>query len=251
MFVFLLLVVNQFELADSLYARGHHDLAAVEYQRAFFFGPESLATSGRRLDLARALIRVHPGPAIEDLERLADEEPGVKPRAHAIVADYFLAAGDYPSAAAWLEGAGEPRRLGYALLRARRPVPAREAFEAAGDRALVSEIDRFRAGPRRSETKAMVLSLVCPGAGELYAGNVRLAATDLLLNAGTGYLLYNALRRGKYVDAGLIVTFLFNRFYFGSIRNARRSAELANEKKYDRWLEAVEREHFSSGAPNK
>jgi len=240
----VLLIIGQFELADSLYSRGYYDLATVEYQRVLAIGPESLATTQRRLELARAMIRVRPGSGIAALTRLVDEEPGIKPRAHAIIADYFLSVGDYPAAASWLETAGDPDRLGYALLHLHRPDLARAAFETTDDQTLITEIDRFQEEPRRSEVKAMVFSLVCPGAGEMYAGNIRLAATDFLLNAGSWYLLYNALHHKKYVDAGLVISFLVNRFYFGSIHNARRSAAQANEKKYDRWLTAVEREYF-------
>jgi TM2 domain-containing membrane protein YozV len=247
----IILILGQFELAESLYARGYYDLAAVEYQRVLTVGPETLVTTQRRLDMARAMIRVRPWAGIEALTQLADEEPGIKPRVHAIIGDYFLSIADYPAAASWLEGADDPGRLGYAFLYARRPDLARGAYEACGDQTMTAEIDRLQEQPRRSGTKAMVLSLVCPGAGEIYAGNIRLGVTDFLLNAGTGYLLYNAFRRKKYVDAGLIVSFLVNRFYFGSIRNARRSAEQANEKKYDRWLAAVERTYFNNAAPGK
>jgi len=249
--ILILLIVGQFELADSLYGRGYYDLAAVEYQRVLTVGPETLATTRRRLESAQAMIRVRPGSGIAALTQLADEEPGIKPRVHAIIGDYFLSMADYPAAASWLEEADDPGRLGYALLYARRPDLARRAYETCGDQAMTAEIDRFQKQPRRSETKAMVFSLVCPGAGEIYAGNIRLGVTDFLLNAGTGYLLYNAFRCKKYVDAGLIVSFLVNRFYFGSIRNARRSAEQANEKKYDRWLAAVERTYFNNAAPSK
>ncbi len=240
----LFFLLGQFALADTFFREGWYDLAVIEYQRAFFFHPESLVQVPRRLNLAQAMLWVHPDKGIADLTRLAEDEPAVKSRVHAIMGDYFLSREDYPAAAVWLAAAEKPKSLGYALLHLRRLDQVRAVFSSADDQILTAEIDQVQKQPRLSPGTAMVLSLICPGAGEIYAGRIGLGLTDFLANAGTGYLLYNALKKKKYVDAGLIMTFLFNRFYFGSLRNARLAAEQANEKKYNRWLNAVKQKYF-------
>lgn len=247
----LFFLLGQFALADTFFREGWYDLAVIEYQRAFFFHPESLVQVPRRLNLAQAMLRVHSDEGIAALTQLAEAEPAVKSQVHQIIGAYFLSQREFPAAAAWLAQAENPELLGYALLHLRRLDQARAVFLSADDQFLTAEIDRFQRQSRFSPGTAMVLSLLCPGAGEIYAGRIGLGLTDFLANAGTGYLLYNALKKKKYVDVGLIVTFLFNRFYFGSIRNARQAVEQANEKKYDRWLNAVEQKYFRNGAQNK
>jgi len=241
----LLMVFAQFELADSLYANGCYDLARVEYERVFFCDSAFFADSSRpRLNLAYCRLETDDFGAREALDSLARIWPELKPQILAFLARYYLKAGNYAAADEYASAAGEAKLTGYARLKDERLTEARDAFSEAREDGLAGAIDDFKARPRKSAFTASILSFLCPGSGELYAGNVRLGITDFLLNAGSGFLLYNALRQKQYVDAGLVLSFLINRFYFGSIRNAQRSAEQYNERKYRRWLEGIEKEYF-------
>jgi hypothetical protein len=241
----LLMILTQFELADSLYAHQDVELARVEYERVFFADPVSFADSARpRMNLAFCRVATNDLGGREALDSLARIWPDLKPRILSFLARYYLNAGNYPAADEYAMAADEPRLTGYARLKDERLTEARDAFYEAREDRLAAAIDDFKTRPRKSALTASILSFLCPGSGEMYSGNIRLGVTDLLLNAGSGFLLYNALRQKEYVDAGLIVSFLINRFYFGSIRNAQRTAEEYNEKKYQRWLEGLEREYF-------
>src|SRR4030042_120400 len=113
---------------------------------------------------------------------------------------------------------------------------ARELLYEKNDTSLAMMIDRFTDQKLKNPRKAMFLSAFCPGAGETYAGDCKTGIKAFLVNVGSGLLLYNAINKKKYVDAVLIFNFLFQRFYFGSIFNAKRLALQYNEKTETRYL---------------
>lgn len=242
----LLMIFTQFELADSLYAHGYYDLARVEYERGFFNYPDSFpGRAGSRMNLAVARLHTDEYGGRETLDSLSRSNPELIPQIRSILAQFYLETGNFLAADEFALAAGDLRRQGLVRLKDHRLAEARVVFNEAGELKLAAAINDYLARPRKSPVQAAVFSFLCPGSGEIYGGNIRLGVTDFLLNAGSGFLLYNALRQKQYVDAGLVISFLVNRFYFGSIRNAQRTADEYNEKKYRRWLEGIEREYFS------
>jgi len=241
----MMFFVGQFELADSLYTRGYYDLARVEYERVFFNYPDSFPDrAGVRLNLAVARLKTDESSGRETLDSLSRNYPELIPRIQSILSQFYLEANNFLAADEFAAAAGDLRLQGLARLKDDRLIESRAVFIEAREDKLAAAVNEYLARPRKSAVTAAVLSFLCPGAGEIYGGNIRLGVMDLLLNAGSGFLLYNALRQKQYVDAGLVISFLINRFYFGSIRNAQKIALDYNERKFKRWLEGIEREYF-------
>lgn len=250
MIMILLLICGQFDLADSLYQYKYYDLAAVEYQRAFFFEPDSCLRCLRpQLNLAVARLMTDEAGGLDELNAWAKDFPDSAPVVPRVLAGYYLKTQNYPAAEKYAADAGDRDLLGYLYLKDDRLAEAREMFRDGPDTIRAAAVADFLRQPGRSPITASVMSLLCPGAGEIYGGNLRLGVTDFLLNLGSGYLLYNALRQKKFVDAGLVISFLVNRFYFGSIRNAQEAAERYNERKFQRWLDKFEAEYYSKFRP--
>jgi hypothetical protein len=63
------------------------------------------------------------------------------------------------------------------------------------------------------------------------------------VNAGDTYLIVNAVLQKNYLDAILVYTFLWQRFYAGSMANADRFAKEYNERKIAEVLNPI-REGF-------
>jgi len=121
---------------------------------------------------------------------------------------------------------------------------ARELFVTHGDTALADDITRYIKNPKKSVMKATLLSFVMPGLGQVYAGDARRGIMDFALTAGAAYLIYDAFHDKRYVDASLIFSFLFNRFYIGSISNAQRLAQARNEQAKRVWLAKISNKYF-------
>jgi tetratricopeptide (TPR) repeat protein len=241
----LLLICGQFELAESLYQYKYYDLAAVEYQRAFFFEPDSSRRCPRpRLNLAIARLMTDETGGLDALNAWAVDFPDSAPAVPRVLAGYYLKTQNYPAAEKYAADAGDRDLLGFLYLKDGRLTEARELFRDGSDSARTAAVADFLRQPGRSPITASVMSLLCPGAGEIYGGNLRLGVTDFLLNLGSACLLYNALRQKEFVDAGLVIGFLVNRFYFGSARNAQEAAERYNERKFQRWLVKFEAEYY-------
>ncbi len=134
--------------------------------------------------------------------------------------------------------------LGFTYLLDDKLFSARDLFITTGDYEISNEINAYISQPQKSMRTATLLSLVCPGAGDVYAGNIKLGIMDFLLNFGSGYLMYNAIKQKKYVDAILVFNFLFQRFYLGSIHNAQKSVEQRNREHRQKWLKHMQNKHF-------
>ncbi len=74
------------------------------------------------------------------------------------------------------------------------------------------------------------LSYLIPGSGEIYAGRYKEGISAFLFTTLSGYGVYFSLKRGKKMDALLLFSFLFLRFYGGSIKNARLFLQEYNER---------------------
>jgi len=237
-------ILSQLFLADSLYAHKCYDIAAVEYQRGFFFYPQMRGDLKKRLPYAVSLVKSGDPAGLEELENLSLDFPQLDNDARVSIAKCYIKQGYFYTAADLLSGTDEHRLLGYVMLRDERFVEARDLFAGHGDTALADEVERYISSPKKSVMKATLLSLVVPGLGQVYAGNARRGIMDLALTAGSAYLLYDAFHDKRYVDASLIFSFLFNRFYIGSISNAQRLALARNEQEKDKWVSDLNARYF-------
>jgi hypothetical protein len=240
----VLLLFSQFSLADSLYTRGYYDLAHIEYKRIFFFYPELKNTPDARFNCAMSLLNSGDSRGIKELQSMKNDFPERTQEINKSLAHYYIKSGDYYQASKLLTHTEEKELLGFVYLLNGQYNDAHALFLENSNQSLAQEIAMYMQKPKKSRETATFLSFICPGAGEIYAGNIKLGVMDFLLNLGSGYLVYNAMRQKKYIDATLAFTFLFQRFYFGSIYNAQKSVIEKNELERQKWLEHIQNTYY-------
>ncbi len=237
-------ILSQLFLADSLYAHKCYDVATVEYRREFFFYPQMRGDLKKRLPYAISLVKSGNGSGLEELENVIRDFPELDNDARVSIARCYIKQGCYYTAADLLTPTGEYKLLGYTMLLDERYAEARDLFTGHGDTALTDEVKRYISSPKKSVMKATLLSFVVPGLGQVYAGNVKRGIMDFALTAGAACLMYDAFHDKRYVDASLIFSFLFNRFYIGSISNAQRLVMTHNEQTRSAWLAKISNKYF-------
>ncbi|MBL7806255.1 MAG: hypothetical protein JNN28_00470 [Saprospiraceae bacterium] len=84
---------------------------------------------------------------------------------------------------------------------------------------------------RKSPKTARILSMIIPGAGQFYAGDIKNGLNSLLLNALLGYWFVVTGINYSFIDAGATVTPWLFRYYGGGIR---RAGEILEKKKEER-----------------
>jgi TM2 domain-containing membrane protein YozV len=84
---------------------------------------------------------------------------------------------------------------------------------------------------RKSPKTARWLSVVLPGAGQFYAGDVKNGLNSLLLNAALGYWFVSTGISYTYVDAAATVAPWLFRYYGGGFK---RAGEILEKKKEER-----------------
>lgn len=262
-------------LADSLYAYGEYDAAALEYKRALYYSgvasylymdsagglvksglpvgfkvfegvDDSLMTA---LKLALALYRN--GETAESDSILYSMKGPVVNMARAVILieeeDPYLAAFEIDSATCASLGAPAYRLRGWAYLEANDFGSAAQEFGKAGDEGLaISVAVLTKKSPQlklKNPATARWLSLL-PGLGEVYAGKPLFGLWAFLVNAGDTYLVISNILAGRYVDAILTYTFLWQRFYSGSMANASRFAYEWNDRRIAEVLDPI-REKFN------
>jgi len=240
----ILFIFAQFALADSLYAHNHFDVAYIEYERTFFFHPELESNPQNRVRYAISLFHHDQYRGIREFHNILQNKPDLAPELKIDIACCYLDSGYAHEASGLFIQTGEKRLLGYTFLFDNRLYSARDVFGSSGDSVIVDEINTHLEMPKKSLRTAALLSIICPGAGEIYGGNTKLGIQDFLLNLGSGYLIYNAVKQKKYIDATLVFSLLFNRFYLGSIQNAQESAAKTNEKSRQIWLSQMKNRYF-------
>jgi hypothetical protein len=242
--VTLFFILCQFSLADSLYAHGYYDCAATEYERVFFFYPQLKRDQPRRLRYAISLLHDDTLQGIDEFRTILDDFADLAPELKVIMAKHYIRLEHYYQAIRLLSETEEKDVLGFTYLLNGDDMNARAVFYRQHNDELVHEVDTYMGQPKKSPRTAVLLSFVCPGAGEMYAGNAGRGLIDFVLTVGSGYLFYNAMRQKKYVDAILVFNLVFHRFYLGSLYNARQAALAWNEKSRDRWLQTIEDTYF-------
>ncbi len=238
----ILILFSQFVLAESLFAKRYYDLASIEYQRMFFFDTSAYNNFQLRLNYTIAVLNQDFFKGYEEVEKLFRDFPEIDTESKVILGRESYNLGNYDIAVNILKSTPEKRLLGLSYLFSGQYSNALKEFQIL-DGVLAQEIEDFINRPKKSVTRAMLFSSILPGTGEIYAGNVKQGIQDFLLTSLSGFILYNSIKNKKYVDAGIIFSFLFNRFYFGSISNAGRIAQMANEKTEMQWLDYIKNKY--------
>lgn len=234
-------------LADSLYAHGEYDAAALEYKRLIYYAkaqdtsgsPKSYEETFWGTKLALALYRNGEKNESDSILYSLDG-PGVRMVRAVLLMEEgngFLAARQVDSATCAAFGAPAYRLRGWAYLEEHDFERAAGEFRKAGEDSLATLVQGLKIRLKNPVT-ARWLSLI-PGLGETYAGRPLFGLWVFLVNAGDTYLVISNILARRYVDAVLAYSFLWQRFYTGSMANADRFARNWNTRAYKNALDPV------------
>ncbi len=93
--------------------------------------------------------------------------------------------------------------------------------------------------PYFSEKKALMLSTIIPGSGQIYTGKVMDGIISFIFNASMAYFTVERVKKDDYLGAGLIVGTGLLRFYNGGRQNALHAAQKANEEMNSQILKKI------------
>ncbi|MBD3286330.1 hypothetical protein GF359_07265 [candidate division WOR-3 bacterium] len=245
-------------LADTLFSLGEYDAAALEYKRLLYYStemqgryidsvsgtPEGFCETFRGLKLALALYR---NGEFDEADSIIYELDGPTAR---IVRAVLLIEEDNPYLAALaidsttreVMGARAYKLRGWAYFEAHDFWNAAREFSKAGKDSLGLLVGDLSDVKLKNPRTARWLSLI-PGWGETYAGKPLFGLWALLVNAGDTYLIVDGIIDKRYLDAFLVYTFLWQRFYAGSMTNASQFAYEWNERKLTEVMDPI-REEF-------
>ena len=259
-----------FACAESLYAAGYYQAAITEYKRFLFLHPEA-PTAGaayHRIGLAlRSTGRwTESIAAIKRSIGSAESEEQKRRRQMDLLAT-MIAAGRYAGAeyeiarqaASLPEGGTDTARRAsldtYAAILytlTHRWEEAEAAFarmataECAATRKgsgewsdLLDLVEEARLARRKSPTVARWLSAFLPGAGQVYAGDLRSGLGALAVNSVSVTLLVATLVQKRYLESALLFLYAVGRFYGGNLYNAEVLAREWNRRTDEAYAERI------------
>ena len=91
----------------------------------------------------------------------------------------------------------------------------------------------------KSPQRARLFSLFIPGLGQIYSKDYKNGMNSLILNSLTSYFLFNSIIDRNYWDALIIYYTPFERYYWGSSKNAELIANNYNQKISKQFAESV------------
>ncbi|MGB7054082.1 MAG: hypothetical protein WBE28_02025, partial [bacterium] len=86
----ILILCSQLTLADSLYARGYHEEARLEYLRAFVFYPQLRQNVEARLHYAISVLKQDQSTGIGELNKLVNEFPRLPMNIRREIAEQYI-----------------------------------------------------------------------------------------------------------------------------------------------------------------
>lgn len=98
----------------------------------------------------------------------------------------------------------------------------------------LNEIELFELSKQNQEqslsiNKAKILSMILPGAGQIYSENYLSGIGSFIWNLIAGYLTINAFASERIFDGIVLTNILWMRFYRGNLENAEKLAEKKNQ----------------------
>jgi len=229
-------------LADSLFQGGQYYEAATEYERLRFRPTRDTSARPAQLRLVQTYARAgelnRAEALLADLPALGDSAEWA---ARSDLAQSYVKQKDYGNARAEFfnlltvtrdsaRRAELHRESGWLSVEVGDFGQAADEFALAEDPVLTAECRKLARLPSRNPGLGMLASTILPGSGELYAGNVRLGLSSLAVNAAVVAGVIYCVDRKLYLDAALLTTLFFGRFYSGSRSNAWDLAKDFNER---------------------
>lgn len=229
-------------LADSLFENGRYYDAATEYERVLFQNPDTALIRQARMKLIQAYARNGEISKAEGLlVELSGDGDSAEWAARFDLALGYLRQKEYADARSELfnlmtmtKDSAQRRTLsretGWLSVETGDFGGAADEFAPVGDSTLAAECRKLTRLPARNPGLAMLASTIIPGSGELYTGNVGLGLSSFAANAAVIAGVIYCVDRKLYLDAALLATLLFGRFYSGSRSNAYDLARDFNER---------------------
>jgi len=237
-------------IADSLASSGFYDDAITEYYRHMFFNRDSLSIDEIYSKIGFCYGNLEQwNNALEALDKSILNAPvdSLKETRRIDKAVILMASGDIKKARSELKtaaygssyGENSKRASSLLFLSAILDHDWSEALDLfrASDRSGITESDSMESvlidaidADYRSPKTAVLLSILIPGAGQVYCGGWHAGLNAFALDGSLGYLTVDNMIHRRYVTGALIFYFLFQRYYRGNLDHAYDIAVRENEK---------------------
>ncbi|MDH5187184.1 MAG: hypothetical protein OEW70_09000 [candidate division WOR-3 bacterium] len=254
--LFVLLIISKLSLlnlADSLYASRYFFDAATEYERLLYNFPSDSNSDYIRFKLGLSYLKANESGKGENIIRkIIETSTPYSRKAQLALAENFSR--NYQFAQARIEirdliiftddsteNQQLNRILGWIELEENEFKKAEYHFSVAQDSAMVKETQSLNQLLRKDPFIAMLLSSIVPGSGEIYSGHYWTGIASFLVNAASIAGFVYSINQKNYLDAALIFSIFFNRFYLGSRQNAYDFAVEYNEKLYKEKIRNLKR----------
>lgn len=247
-------------IADSLYTQKDYYNAATEYERFIFHysASDDSMLDNIRLRLATCYFYTNEFIRAEKItKQISAQHSDLFEDATLLQAQYYIRDNQMFKAKLELSdliffSKNQEKQhkayilLGYIALQEREVKEAAKYFNLTQDTVLVQAVKEMLQVPKKNTALSQIMSSVIPGSGEIYCGKYGWGLLSLLVNTATIYGTINCYKNKQYLDASLIFTLFFTRFYNGSRNNARDFAVAYNEKIYRAKLKEIHNYCFQS-----
>ena len=99
---------------------------------------------------------------------------------------------------------------------------------------------------RISPKAARIMSMIIPGSGQFYAGDIKNGLNSLILTGGLMVLLFSSLGQFTFVDALISIAPWYQRYYVGGYNRAATIAETQIQKRTNRAITSMLRAFAAS-----
>ncbi|MCE5249525.1 membrane protein insertion efficiency factor YidD [bacterium] len=205
-----------YRLGKSLEYEGEHEKARVLYERILDRNLDSELAEKARLDLARLHLRNDDDRAQLEI----DEEILMGRDPESIAEARYLKT--------WVSLANYNWEGARALLDTKPTDNVHDNIDRASG-IVYKRLSAQKKIPRKSPRLARYLSMAVPGLGQAYAGKPLNGMGAFIINGSIVYSTVRSIQSENWLDAGLIVVLLFDRFYTGNLYNAERFSHEYNE----------------------
>lgn len=247
-----IIVEPSLSIAESLYEQKDYFNAITEFERYLFFNPSASQQRKIKYKLAYSYFYCNETLKSENiLQALLSEQDSLSPKAQQLLAQIYLDTKRYFRAkielndllftADYHNKTKIYRALGYIALLEHDPQTALEYFTLAQDSWLITKTRHILRLPHKNVSLAQMLSTFIPGSGEIYARRYGWGILSFLINSAAIYGTIHSIKNKQYLDAALIFTIFFTRFYNGSRNNARDFAISYNQKNYQTAMKEIQR----------
>lgn len=249
-------VITPLNLADSLYLSDNFYDAATEYGRYRYNFPDDINSDYVQFRLGLTYLKSKEYSKAETtLRKIIAASNQYSPKAQLVLIEHFIQNQQYAMARIELQdlllfnkdstiSLKSNHLLGGIELIEGNLKPAANQLSYAGDLRLVKEMENLKHLPRKNPILAMLFSSLVPGSGEIYCSHYSTGIAAFLINAASLSAFIYSINKKNYVDATLIFSIFFSRFYLGSRQNAYDFANEYNEKLYQQRIKLIN-QHYN------